>query len=150
MCDNEADSNRRGPMTSVRTIQRGSLGVRLFTTSFLPIITLALNRPIAQAESPRGSAPSDEQSLSTPSVVTLLTRGAPATPRQAQPRSVAGIGNASRQYCPLSQYQIDDLSDLWPSLLPSKDQLTLPLTIQKKNAQSTIPLQSPALLKAVL
>ena len=137
-------------MTSVCTIQRGSLGFPLITTSFLPIRTLALNRPIALAESPRGSAPSDKKSLSIPSVVTLFRHGVLATPTQAQPRSVAGSGSVSSQYYPVGQYQIDDPSGLWHSLLPSKDQLALPLTIQRKNAQSTISLQNSALLKVVL
>jgi len=137
-------------MTSVCTIERGSLGFPLITTSFLPISTLAPNRPIGHAESPRGSAPSDEQALSIPSVVTLFTHGVRATPTQAQPQSVAGSGNVPRQYDPVSQYQIDDPSGLWHSLLPSKDQQALRLTIQRKNAQPTISIQNSTLLKAAV
>lgn len=41
------------------------------------------------------------------------------------------------------------LGDFWHSLRPSGDQPTLQLTIQRKNAQSTISLQNPSLPKAV-
>ncbi|MEP6932621.1 MAG: hypothetical protein ABI988_01555 [Nitrospirota bacterium] len=83
-------------------------------------------------------------------MVTLLMHGVLATPMQVQPRSVAGSGNVSPQYYPTGQYQIDDPSGLWSSLLPSKDQLALPLTIQRKNAHSTISLQNSALLMVAL
>jgi hypothetical protein len=63
---------------------------------------------------------------------------------------VTGIGSVSRQYDPVDRHQIDNPSDLWDSLLSSRDQWTLPLIIQRKNAQSMISLQNPALLKAVL
>lgn len=137
-------------MTSVRTIQRSSLRFHFFTIPFLLIITLALDRSIVQAEPPFGSASSDERSLSVPSVVTPLTRDAQATPLQAYSKAVAGIGSVSRQYDPVDQHQIDNPSDLWHSLLSSRDQRTLPLIIQRRNAQSMISLQNPALLKAVL
>jgi serine protease Do len=47
------------------------------------------------------------------------------------------------------QHQIYNLGDFWHSLRPSGDQPTLQLTIQRKNAQSTISLQNPSLPKAV-
>ncbi len=150
MCDNEAESSRRGPMTSVRTTQKSSLSFRFFTIPFLLIITLALNAMIARAESTFGSAPSDEKPLLVHSVVTILMCGMTKIPAQAPSRSVAGVGGALQQYYPVGQCQIDDPGDLWHSLLPSGNQLTLQLTIQRKNAQSTISLQNPPLLKAVL
>jgi hypothetical protein len=137
-------------MTSVRTTQKSSLSFRFFTIPFLLIITLALNTMIAHAESTFGSAPSDEKSLPVHSVVTILMRGMTTTPAKAQSRSMAGVGGAFRQYYPVGQSQIDDPGDLWHSLLHSGNQLTLQLTIQRKNAQSTISLQNPPLLKAVL
>ena len=137
-------------MTSVRTTQRSSLRFHFFTIPFLLIITLALDRSIAQAEPPFGSAPSDERSLSVPSVVTPLRRDAQAAPMQAHSKVMTGIGSVSRQYDPVDRHQIDNPSDLWHSLLSSRDQRTLPLIIQRKNAQSMISLQNPALLKAVL
>jgi hypothetical protein len=105
---------------------------------------------IAHAESPFGSAPSDEKSLPVHSVITILLRGMTTTPTQAQSSSVAGVGGVLRQYYPVGQCQIDDPEDLWHSLLPSENQPTLQLTIQRKNAQSTISLQNPPLLKAAL
>ena len=47
------------------------------------------------------------------------------------------------------EHQIYNLGDFWHSLRPSGDQPTLQLTIQRKNAQSTISLQNPSLPKAV-
>ncbi|MBI3807043.1 MAG: hypothetical protein HY281_05960 [Nitrospirae bacterium] len=137
-------------MTSVRTTQTSSLPFRFFTIPFLLIITLALNTAIAYAESPFGQAPSDEKSLPAPSVGTILTCSMTATSAQAQSGSVASVGSVLRLYCPVGQQQIDDAGDRWHSLLPSGDQLTLQLTIQRKNAQSTISLQNPSLLKAIL
>jgi hypothetical protein len=139
-------------MMSAHPTQRSSLGFRfLIITPFLLITTLALDAPIARAESSLGSAPSGKKSLLVPSVITILTRGVPATPTQAQSGSVAGVGGVLRSYYhPVSQRQIYDPGDLRHSLLPSGIQLTLQLTIQKKNAQATISLQNPALLKAVL
>jgi hypothetical protein len=137
-------------MTSVRTTQTSSLLFRFFTIPFLLIITLALDRPIAHAESSLGPTPPDEKSLPVPSGVTILTHGITTTPTQAQSMSVAGVGSVLRQYYPVDQHQINDPGDRWHSLLPSGDQLTLQLTFQRKNAQSTISLQSPALLRASL
>lgn len=135
---------------SAHTTQRSSLGFHFFLIPFLLITTLALDAPIAHAESSLGSALSGKKSLLVPSVINILTRGVPATPRQAQSGSVAGVGGVLRYYYPVSQHQIYDPGDLSHSLLPSENQLTLQLTIQRKNAQATISLQNPALLKAVL
>ncbi|HSL02003.1 MAG TPA: hypothetical protein VK901_00510 [Nitrospiraceae bacterium] len=137
-------------MTSVRTTQRSAPGFRFFTILFLLIIALALDTPIARAESPLGSVSSDKKPLSRPSVVTMLTRGVPTTPTQAQSGSVAGVGGVCQQYYPFGQHQIDDPGDLWHSLLPSGDQPTLQLTFQRKNAQATISRQNPAPMKTVL
>ena len=137
-------------MTNMRATQPSSLFFRFFTIPFLLIVTLILDRPIAHAESPFGSAPSDEISLPAPSADAILTHGVATTPTQAQPGSVASVGGVLRQYYPVGQHKIDDPGDRWHSLLPSGDQLILQLTIQRKDAQSTISLQNPLLLKAVL
>ena len=88
-------------MTSVRTTQTSSLLFRFFTIPFLLllVIALALDRLIAYAEPPIGSVSSHEKSLSVPavvakvrpSVVTVLTRGVPATPTQVQSGSGSGV-----------------------------------------------------------
>lgn len=137
---------------SAHITQRNSLGFLFFIhIPSLLITTLALDAPIARAESSLGSAPSSgKKSLLAPSVITFLTRGLPATPTQAQSGSVAGVGGLLRHYCPVSQHQIYDTGDLRSSLLPSGNQLTLQLIIQRKSAQTTGSLQNPALLKAVL
>jgi hypothetical protein len=127
-------------MMSARTNDRSSLGFHFFIIPFHLITALALDAP-AHAESSLGLAPS---------VITILTRGMPATSTQAQPGSVSCAGGVLRHYYPVSQHQIYDPGDLRHSLLPSGNQLTLQLTIQRKNTQATISLQNPALLKAVL
>jgi hypothetical protein len=49
----------------------------------------------------------------------------------------------------VDQHQIYNFGDFWHFLRPSGDQPALQLTIQRKNAQSTISLQNPSLPKAV-
>lgn len=49
----------------------------------------------------------------------------------------------------VDQHQIYNFGDFWHLLRPSGDQPALQLTIQRKNAQSTISLQNPSLPKAV-
>ncbi len=130
-------------MTSVRTTHRSFLLFRFLTIPFLLllVIALALDGLTAYAEPPIGSVPSHEKFPSVsavvakvrPSVVTILTRGMPATPTQAQSGS----------------WSIYNLGDFWHSLRPSEDKPTLQLTIQRKNAQSMISLQNPSLPKAV-
>ena len=117
-------------MTSVRTTQKSSLLFRFFTIPFLllPVIALALDRLIAYAEPPIGSVPSHDKSLPVP--------------------SVGGFRNCDI-ITTVVQHQIYNFGDFWHSLRPSGDQPTLQLTIQRKNAQSTISLQNPSLLKAV-
>ena len=88
-------------MTTVRTTETSPLLFRFFTIPFLLllVIALALDGLIAYAEPPIGSVPSHEKSLSVPavvakvrpSVVTILTRGVPATPSQAQSGSGSGV-----------------------------------------------------------
>ena len=67
------------------------------------------------------------------------------------PGGLAAIGGF--QNCDIittvDQHQIYNLGDLWHSLRQSGDQPTQQLTIQRKNAQSTIALQKPSLPKAV-
>jgi hypothetical protein len=137
-------------MTNVRATQPSSLFFRFFTIPFLVIVTLILDRPIAHAESPFGPAHSDEKSLPAPSAGAILTHGVATTPTQAQSGSVARVEGVLRQHYPVGQQQIDNPENRWHSLLPSGDQLILQLTIQRKDAQSTISLQNPLLLKAVL
>ena len=135
---------------SAHTTQRNPLGFRFFIIPFLLITTLALDTPIARAESSLGSAPSGKKSRLAPSVITILTRGMPATPTQAQSGSVAGVRGVLRHYDPVSQHQIYGPGNPRHSLLPSGNQLTLQLTIQRKKAQATISRQNSALLEAVL
>jgi len=137
-------------MTSERTTQNLPPLFRFFTIPLLLIITLALDTTIVHAESPFGPAPSDEKSLPVPSAGAILTHSVATTLTQTQPGSVASVGGVLRQYYPVGQHKIDDPGDRWRSLLPSGDQLILQLTIQRKDAQSTISLQNPLLLKAVL
>ena len=74
---------------------------RFFAIPFLLLLFIALARegPIAHAEPLIGSIPFSEKSLSVPavvakvrpSVVTILTRGMPTTPTQAQSGSGSGV-----------------------------------------------------------
>ncbi len=137
-------------MTNVRTTQPSAHLFRFFTIPLLLIITLALDTTIVHAEASFGPAPSDETSLPAPLEGAILTHDVATTPTQAQPGSVSSVGGVLRQYYPVGQQQIDDPGDRWHSLLPSGDQLILQLTIQRKDAQSTISLQNPLLLKAIL
>ena len=91
-------------MTTVRTAETKSLPFRYFVISLpllLVILVIALvpDGRIANAEPVIGSVPIHEKSLSVPavvakvrpSVVTILTRGVPATPTQAQSGSGSGV-----------------------------------------------------------
>src|SRR5688572_2714152 len=88
-------------MTSVRTTPRSFVVIRLFTISLLLLLILAwpTEGTIAYAEPPPESVPSYKKSLSVPavvakvrpSVVTILTRGMPTTPTQAQSGSGSGV-----------------------------------------------------------
>ena len=86
-------------MTTVRTIQTSSLLFTSFTFLFIFVTAFALNGLNAYAEAVIGSVPSFEKSLSVPavvakvrpSVVTILTRGVPTTPTQAQSGSGSGV-----------------------------------------------------------
>ena len=135
-------------MTNVRTTHRS---FRLFCFPTIPfhllhVIALAHDRLTACAETPIGSVPAVVANV-RPSVVTIPTRGVPTTPTQAQ--SGSGVGGVLRHYYPVGQHQKYNLGDFWHSLRPSADQPTLQLTLQRRNAQSTISLQSPSLPKAV-
>jgi hypothetical protein len=146
-------------MTRVRTTHRSFRLFRFPTIPFhlLLVIALALDGLTAYAETPIGSVPSHAKPLSgpavvakvRPSVVTILTRGVPTTPTQAQSGSGSGVGGVLRHYYPVGQHQIYNLGDFWHSLRPSGDQPTLQLTVQRRNAQSTISLQNPSVPKAV-
>jgi serine protease Do len=85
-------------MTSVCTVQTSFL-FRLCRVSFFLLIALVFDDIVARAEPVIGSASSHEKSLSVPavvakvrpSVVTILTRGVPAAPTQAQSGSGSGV-----------------------------------------------------------
>ncbi len=88
------------PMTSVRTTQTHFLLSRCRIVPFLLlVIAWGFGGPIVHAEPPIRSVPSYEKSLSVPaavakvrpSVVTILTRGMPTTPTQAQSGSGSGV-----------------------------------------------------------
>ena len=133
MCDNEADSSRQGPMTSVRTTQKRSLLFFFFTIPFLLllVIALALDGLIAFAEPPIGSIPSHEKSLSVPavvekvrpSVVTILTRGMPTTPAQAQSGLWSGVIIDESGYILMNNRLVGGIKSLVLGL--STDRLTL-------------------------
>jgi len=136
LCDNEVDSNRRGLMTRVRTTQRSSLGFRFLIIPFLLllVVALTLGKPAAYAEPPIGLAPSGEQSLSAPSVITIPTRGMPDIPTQVPSRSVSAVGGF--QNCDITatvgQPQMSNLGDFWHSFRPSGGQMALQLPIQRE------------------
>lgn len=159
-------------MTTVRTTDTRFLLFRFFTIPFLLllVIALALDRLIAYAEPPIGSVPSHEKSLSvhgsvlcpdlgfTPLTITAnimasfgLEGDHGILTLNVDPGGRAAVGDL--QNCDIittvDQHQIYNLEDSWHSLRRSEDQPTLQLTIQRKNAQSTIALQKPSLPKAV-
>jgi hypothetical protein len=138
-------------MTSVRTTQTSPLRFRFFTVPFSLIIDLAHEKLNACAQTPIGSASSDETSLSVPLAVTIPTRGMPATPTHVSSRSVSAVGEFRN--CGLRTttvyHQIYYLEDFWYPLEPSGDQATLQLTNQRKNAQATIWPQSLSLTKVL-
>ena len=167
MCDNEADSSRRGPMTTVRTTKTSSLLFRFFTIPFLllVVIALALDGLIAYAEPPIGSVPSHEKSLSvhgsvlrpdlgfTPLTITAsimasfgLEGDHGALALNVAPGGLAAVGGF--QNCDIittvDQHRNYNLEAFWHSLRQSGYQPTLQLTIQRKNAQSTIAFQKPS------
>ena len=63
--------------------------------------------------------------------------------------AVGGLQNCGI-ITPIDQHQISNLGDFSHSFRRSGEQPTLQLTIQRKNAQSTLLLQNPSLPKAVL
>ena len=77
---------------SMRTTQRSSFLFRFFTIPFLLLLVIAsaLDGLIAHAEPPIGSVPAVAAKV-RPSIVTILTRGVPATPTQAQSGSGSGV-----------------------------------------------------------
>ena len=64
------------------------------------------------------------------------------------PASVGGLQNEDI-ITAVEQHQIYNLGDFWHALRRSGDQPILQLTIQRKNVQSTISIQKPAVLKPV-
>ncbi len=88
-------------MTTVRTVETKPRSFHSFTISFLLslVIAVVLDGRIAKAEPLIGSVPIHEKFLSVPavvakvrpSVVTILTRGMPSTPAQAQSGSGSGV-----------------------------------------------------------
>ena len=158
-------------MTTVRTTKTSSLLFRFFTIPFLLllVIALALDGLIAYAEPPIGSVPSHEKSLSvlgsvlhpdlgfTPRTITAsimasfgLEGDHGVLALNVDPGGRAAVGDL--QNCDImttvDQHQNYNLEAFWHSLRQSGYQPTLQLTIQRKNAQSTITLQKPSLPKA--
>jgi len=86
-------------MTSVRTRQTETLFFPFLITSCFLIIALVIDSVVAHGEPFTEPVPLQEKSLSVPSVVTkvrpsvvtILTRGVPATPTQAQSGSGSGV-----------------------------------------------------------
>ena len=105
-------------MIRVRPTQRRFLSSRFFTMLFLLLFVgaLAPGELITTAESPFGLTPSDEQSLSAPSAITIPPRDLPATQTQGPSRSMSASGGF--QNCAITM--------------------------------TTISIQDPALLKAIL
>ena len=122
-------------MTNVRTTQRSSLGFRFLIIPFLLllVVALTLGKPAAYAEPPIGLAPSGEQSLSAPSVITIPTRAMPE-PTQAPSRSVSAVGGFQNFdiTATVGQLQMSNLGDFWHSFRPSGGQTALQLPIQRE------------------
>ena len=80
-------------MIRVRPTQPRFRRCRLFTIpSLLPLVrALVPDALTATAESPFGFTPSKEQWLLAPSVITIPTRGLPATQTQVPARSMSAI-----------------------------------------------------------
>jgi S1-C subfamily serine protease len=120
-------------MMCVRTTQKRSLLFFFFTIPFLLLLVIAsaLDGLIAFAEPPIGSVPSHEKSPSVPavvekvrpSVVTILTRRAPATPAQAQSGSWSGIIIDESGYILMNNRLVGGIKSLVLGL--STDRLTL-------------------------
>ena len=139
-------------MTCVCTAQTSSLHFCFFTALFFLIIAVALQGLSAGAETPIRLAPSDKTSLPVPLAVTIPTCGMPETPTQAPSRSVSAVEGFRN--CGLRTITVHHRShrfeDFWYPLQLSEDLPTLQLTIQRKNAQSTVSHQNPLLSKAAL
>ena len=80
-------------MIRERPTQRRFLSFRFFTLLFLLLLVgaFAPGELTATAESPFGFTPSKEQWLLAPSVITIPTRGLPATQTQVPARSMSAI-----------------------------------------------------------
>jgi hypothetical protein len=119
-------------MTSVRTTQKSFLLFRFFTIPFLLLLVtaLALDGLLAYAEPSIGPVLSHEKSTPVPAA------------------ALGGFQNCDI-IATVDQHQIYNFGDFWHSLRPSGEQPTLQLTIQRKNAQSTISHQNPSLPNAV-
>jgi len=81
-------------MIRIRTTQRSPVGFRFFIIPFPLLfgVALAPGELIAYAEPPIGLTPSDEKSLSSPSMITLPTHTMSATPTQTPSRCISDIG----------------------------------------------------------
>lgn len=68
-----------------------------------------------------------------------------------EPTSLSAIAGLQNEdiITAVGQHQIYNLGDFWHALQWSEDHPTLSLTIQRKNAQSIIPLQNPSLSNTV-
>jgi S1-C subfamily serine protease len=119
---------------------------------------LALDGLIAYAEPLIGSLPFHEKSLSVHGAVLRPDLGFTPLTITANIISSFGLGDdhgflalnvEPGGLTAVDQHQIYNLGDFRHSLRQSENQPTRQLTIQRKNAQSTIALQKPSLPKAV-
>ena len=154
-------------MTTVLTTETSSLLFRFLTIPFLLllVIILALDGLIAYAAPLIGSVPSHEKYLLvhesvfrpdlefTPLTITAnimssfgLEGDHGVLGLNVEPEGLAAIGGFKN--CDImttvDQHRMYNLEAFWHSLRQSGDQPTLQLTIQRKNAQSTIAFQKPS------
>jgi len=138
-------------MTSVRTTRTNFLLFYFFTVPFFLIIALALEELNTCCQTPIGSAPSDETSLSVPWAFTIPKRGLPATPTNVLSRSVSAV-EGFWNFGPWTTTVYRHIYYLEPFCSPlqsSGDPATLQLTIQRQNGRHTICLQYPSLPKVL-
>ena len=97
-------------MIRERPTQRRFLSFRFFTMLFLLLLVgaLAPGELTATTESPFGFTPSKEQWLLAPSVITIPTRGLPATHTQVPARSMSASGGFQNCAITMTTISIQD------------------------------------------
>lgn len=97
-------------MIRERPTQRRFLSFRGFTMLFLLLLVgaLAPGELIATAELPFGLTPSDEQSPSIPSVITISALDLPATQTQGPSRSMSASGGFQNCAITMTTISIQD------------------------------------------